>query len=193
MPLYVVPRDRPGTLALSPAPRGGHGLDAEVAAFVAAGVTDVVCLLPDAELARLGLAGESEALARNGIAVHRMPVQDFGVPDPAAALALADDVAARLADGANVVVHCRGGVGRSSTVAALVLVREGLAANEAWRVLSAARGRRVPETAAQERFVAGATGSAPGPTPVVRRAVEAAGVVLARGVGSVMDAVRRRG
>ena len=193
MPLFVVPRDRPGTLALSPAPRGGGDLDADVAAFVAAGVTDVVCLLPDAELGRLGLADEPQALVRTGIAVHRLPVPDFGVPAPEPAAVLADVVAGRLAQGAHVVVHCRGGIGRSSTVAALVLVREGLAPDDAWRVLSAARGRRVPETAAQERFVARAAGVAAPATPVARRVVEAAGAVLARGVGSVVDVVRRRG
>ena len=189
MPLFAVPRDRPGTLALSPAPRGGAALAADVAELVAASVTDVVCLLPDGELARLGLTDEPDLLARNGIRVHRLPVPDFGVPVPEVAAVLADAVAARLADGAHVVVHCRGGVGRSSTVAALVLLREGLAPDDAWRVLAQARGRRVPDTAAQERFVARAAGLP------VRGGRGAAGAAVARGVVRVVDAVRsvRRG
>lgn len=193
MALHTVPRSGPGTLSLSPAPRGGDGLAADVRAWAGAGVSDVVCLLGDAELRRLDLAAEPRTLAHNGIAVHRLPVPDFGVPDAAAAAALVDAVAQRLRAGAHVVVHCRGGVGRSSTVAALVLVREGLAPDDAWRVLAAARGRRVPETAAQERFVARAAGLGVPATPVVRRVVEAVGAGLARGVGSVVDAVRRRG
>lgn len=151
---YPVERAGAGRLALMAAPRGGALLVADVAALAASGVTDVVCLLPAAELARLGLTGEPEALRRNGIVVHRLPVRDFGVPARGAVRPVVDAVVRRLAEGASVVVHCRGGVGRSGTVAACVLVAEGLAPADAWRVLARARGRRVPETFWQKGFVA---------------------------------------
>lgn len=165
--LFWVPRPGNGRLALMAAPRRGARLAADVAALTVAGVTDVVCLLPDAELARLGLAAEPDVLAHNGLRLHRFPVRDFGVPDGAQARGLAVTLAGRLAEGGSVVVHCRGGVGRSSTVAATVLVHEGFAADDAWRVLAAARGRPVPETRAQRAFVAAFAGT---PLPP-RRAV----------------------
>ena len=52
-------------------------------------------------------------------------------------------------------MHCYGGVGRSSTLAAVVLVLEGLAPAAAWNDITAARGRPVPETADQRAFVNG--------------------------------------
>ncbi len=183
-----MPRAGAGRLALSAAPRGGPALEAEVAAFAAAGVTDVVCLLPDDELVRLGLADEPEVLRRNGLRVHRLPVPDFGVPDEEATASLVEVVTDRLADGASVVVHCRGGVGRSSTVVAVLLMKDGLRPDEAWRVLATARGRRVPETTAQRRFAARAAGHPEPPVPLAVRAGEAVGLRIAAAV-----ARRRRG
>jgi protein-tyrosine phosphatase len=189
---FWVPRPGSGRLALMAAPRPGAGLAVDVAALAAAGVSDVVCLLPDAELVRLGLADEPDLLARNGVRLHRLPVRDFGVPDESAARVLAAIVAGRLAEGAVVVVHCRGGVGRSSTVAATVLVHEGLAADDAWRVLAAARGRPVPETRAQRAFVAAFAGTPP-PRRPLRRALDTAAevaVTLVSGIASMAHRVR---
>jgi protein-tyrosine phosphatase len=184
--LYPVPRPGPGQLALMAAPRRGPALEQDVAALTAAGVTDVVCLLPDAELAALGLAGEPDLLARNGFVVHRLPVPDFWVPAAAAASQLADELCGRLREGASVVVHCRGGVGRSSTMAAVVLVREGLKPDDAWQLLASARGRQVPETRVQQAFVADLAG-APLPPPGVRARLAAAGLrVLAAGLRVVV-------
>lgn len=194
-PTYPVERAGRGRLALMAAPRGGDQLAADVAALAASGVTDVVCLLPDAELARLGLAEEPDLLRRSGIAVHRLPVPDFGVPDAGRAGPVADAVVARLAAGASVVVHCRGGVGRSSTVAACVLVREGRTAAEAWRALAAARGRAVPETFAQRAFVAGFAGEAvpaPGFADRLSGALRAVLVPLAGAVDHATGLLRRR-
>jgi protein-tyrosine phosphatase len=187
--LFPVPRSGRGALALMAAPRPGEALEDDVAALAAAGVTDVVCLLPDDELGRLGLAAEPDALARKGLRVHRLPVPDFGVPAEDAAAALAEVVADRLADGASVVVHCRGGIGRSSTVAATVLVREGLRPEEAWKVLAKARGRKVPETGIQERLVARVGGYADPRQSIATRVGEAIGLRLAAAVAGV---VRRR-
>ncbi len=164
------------------APRPGDGLEVDVAALAAAGVTDVVCLLPDDELARLGLAAEPQVLQRQGLRLHRLPVPDFGVPDEADARALVAVLGERLVDGASVVVHCRGGVGRSATVAAAVLVGEGVRLDDAWRVLATARGRRVPETSAQRRFAARLAGLPEPPTPIAIRLGEALGLRLAAAV-----------
>lgn len=55
-------------------------------------------------------------------------------------LAIARLLVQRLDDGASVAVHCRRGIGRSSTLAAAVLVLEGTAPANAWDRISAARG-----------------------------------------------------
>jgi len=114
----------------------------------------LVCLLPPGERLLLGLADEPDAAARAGLAFHALPIRDFATPDRAAAAVLVDTLAAELAAGRYVAVHCRGGVGRSSLIAAALLVRLGTPAEQAWQVISAARGHPVPETAAQRRWLA---------------------------------------
>ncbi|HCK74572.1 MAG TPA: hypothetical protein DHW19_06365 [Acidimicrobiaceae bacterium] len=52
------------------------------------------------------------------------------------------------------VVHCRGGIGRSSTIAAAILTQLGVAPEDAMSRITAARGITVPETSAQRMWVA---------------------------------------
>jgi len=137
-----------------PCPRGDDALDGEMAALRRAGVDVLVCLQPGAEREQLGLAGEPAAAARAGLRFHELPVPDFGVPDRVAAEPLLASLAADLAAGRHVAVHCRGGVGRSSVVAAALLIRLGLPADQAWPVIAQARGCAVPETGQQRRWLA---------------------------------------
>ena len=58
-----------------------------------------------------------------------------------------------LADGKNVVVHCRQGVGRSGLIAACMLVSKGLRSRAAIEPVSAARSGEVPETPQQRRRI----------------------------------------
>jgi protein-tyrosine phosphatase len=64
-----------------------------------------------------------------------------------------------------VVVHCRAGIGRSSLIAGTVLVRFGIPPEEAWRLITAARGFRVPETPEQGEWLTAfaARGDTPAP------------------------------
>ncbi len=190
--LYPVPREGEGVLALMAMPRPGEGLGADVAALAAAGITDVVCLLADDELGRLGLDAEPEVVAAHGLGWHRLPTPDFGLPAEEEAAAVAAVVLERLGEGASVVVHCRGGIGRSSTFAAIVLMHDGLPERKVWKVLSEARGRRVPETGAQRRFAAKVAGlEAPG-SPAAMQVGEAIGLKLAAALTARIDARRAR-
>lgn len=60
---------------------------------------------------------------------------------------------AQLADGANVLIHCVGGLGRSGLVSACYLKSKGLSAVEAIAEVRRARSPRAIETAGQEMFV----------------------------------------
>jgi protein-tyrosine phosphatase len=153
--LYTVARRGTGRLSTMAKPRGGDWLDDEFAALAREGVAAVVCLLTAAERREVGLDREPEAAAAAGVDLLALPVPDRGVPDRAAFAAVVADVAARLAAGQHVVAHCRYGIGRASLLAAGVLVREGVAADDAWSLVEAARGCPVPDTAEQRAFVAG--------------------------------------
>jgi protein-tyrosine phosphatase len=151
--VYPIAHDLPGRLSIMPRPDGGDQLDDRMRALRAEGVDVLVCLLTDRERRRLGLADEHVAAARAGLEFHHFPVRDFGVPDHKALEALLRELTVRLDAGRHVVVHCRGGVGRSSTVAAALLLRRGRAPEQAWAVVARGRGVRVPETFRQRRWL----------------------------------------
>jgi ADP-ribosyl-[dinitrogen reductase] hydrolase len=72
--------------------------------------------------------------------------------------AMVEDLAAALRAGATVVVHCRGGLGRSGTVAAACLVRLGLSHAKAMSAVREARPGAI-EVQRQEAWVRRYAGS----------------------------------
>jgi protein-tyrosine phosphatase len=81
----------------------------------------------DGELVRLDLVHEQTAAGNAGPRFDRYPIEDLGVPDHHEVRPLIDDLADRLRQGRYVSIHCRAGIGRSSLVAAAVLIRLGVA------------------------------------------------------------------
>ncbi len=152
-----------GRLGMLPLP-GKHGirgkagdhwrdLDADVAALAAAGVQTLLLLLPDAEL-EAGRAGRLPAvLAEHQIRLLRHPIPDLGVPDDHLAFrAMLMQASDELRAGRDVGVACMGGLGRTGTAVACLLVDAGLPAEDAMSVTRATR-RRTIENDAQVRFV----------------------------------------
>jgi protein-tyrosine phosphatase len=151
--LFTIQRTGPGSLSTMAGPRGGAWLDREISGLAAAGVSVLVSLLTDDEMAELELSAEAEAARASGLEFYRLPTEDRQVPDLEAGLALARTLSAHLQRGAGVAVHCRFGIGRSSTVAAMVLVLEGMDPEQALARISAARGVPVPDTGPQREAV----------------------------------------
>jgi protein-tyrosine phosphatase len=120
-----------------------------------AGVTDLVSNLMDREAWSLGLEKEAEAAAAVGITFHRHPIPDGGIPVQPEFDWFIDTLVPVVRKGGFLIVHCLGGIGRSSTTVAAVLVRLGFGPNEAFRAISQARGFPVPETMEQYDFVMG--------------------------------------
>lgn len=91
-----------------------------------------------------------------GIEVLRFAIEDMNVPKEAEAEeyeGLIKGIVKRMREGKNVVVHCRGGLGRTGTVAACVLVALGdHSADEAIGAVRTAR-RGTVQTRDQEDFV----------------------------------------
>lgn len=116
------------------------------------GVGALVSLLAPDEAERVGLADEADRATSVGLEWLHLPVVDFGIPDDDASDAV-EWIRARLDAGSHVVVHCMGGIGRSSMLAAAVLTEEGLRPGEAFAAIEDARGRSVPDTDAQRRWV----------------------------------------
>jgi protein-tyrosine phosphatase len=118
-----------------------------------AGVDVLVSLQTTDEQAEIGLADEADAAARAGLEFRHLPIPGMGVPDLAAVAPAIAAIGADVARGRHVVIHCWAGIGRSSTIAAAVLIELGATPSDACATISAARGMRVPETQAQREWL----------------------------------------
>lgn len=152
--MYWIDSGSTGKLGISLRPRGHDWLASEIEGWKNAGVDAAVSLLTAEEEAELGLTGEARECRRDGIDFHSLPIPDLGVPKSTQrAIELLRLIDQSLAAGQNVVIHCRQGVGRSSTIAAGVLVMRGHTPEAAFRAIESARGVQVPETADQRDWV----------------------------------------
>jgi protein-tyrosine phosphatase len=152
--VYWVPGPWQGRLGIVPRPRGGDWLEDEVRSWRAAGIDVVASLLTPDEVTELDLQQEAMLSREAGLAFCSFPIPDYGVPRSRASMTdLVGDLEKALKSGKNVAVHCRQGIGRSSVVAASVLVSAGTETDEAFRRIESARGRPVPDTAEQREWV----------------------------------------
>lgn len=119
------------------------------------GAMHLACLLEDHELADLRIPGIAQVCDEAGIAFHRLPIADGGLPSDAARFQqLVAGIVEWSQAGHNVVIHCKGGLGRAGTVGGCVLRAAGFGADDALIALRDARGPNCPETAAQRAFIA---------------------------------------
>jgi len=152
--LHWIPLSVAGRLAMMARPEGGDALAPSVDGLATGGVTSLVSLLSSEEVEALQLTQEAARCADQGLAFHRLPIGDFGVPsDEDSFWTLAETLSTDLRAGATVVIHCRAGIGRSSLLAAAVLIAGGRAAAEVFPAIAEARGVRVPETEAQRDWL----------------------------------------
>lgn len=137
-----------------PRPRGNEWLADEMRSLRQEGVDVLVSLLAPDEAMMLGLSDEAKQCAAAGMRFVSYPIQDHSVPGDAASVRdLAAKLGAELETGRAVAIHCFAGIGRSSLIAACVLAVQGLSAEQAFEVISEARGFAVPDTDEQRRWV----------------------------------------
>lgn len=113
----------PNTLAGSAQPGLLDELDADIACMRELGIARIVTLtrrpLPD-------------SVAAAGFDVTHFPISDMGIPTPRACTELCTELVAEFHErGRPVLLHCRGGLGRTGTVAACCLVNLGRTPDEA--------------------------------------------------------------
>jgi len=146
-----VPSGRLGTLAR---PMGGASLEDEVAAWKREGVDVIVSLLSPEEVVECGLEREWGLCEDCGIRFLSFPITDRDVPGSTkSAVELIRWLREQLTAGQSIAVHCWMGIGRSSLVAASVLVAGGTDPAAAFEAISDARGLMVPDTFEQRRWV----------------------------------------
>lgn len=142
-----------GALHLHSMPGRFEPLGEFLAAVENAGVSHVLCLVDDAEIA--AKSPEYLAAIRAGslpFKLHRIPIPDYNLPEnPEALRAVLHELLDEIDRGESVAIHCAAGIGRTGMVATLLLTAMGINADEA-----AARVRDAgssPDTPGQNNFI----------------------------------------
>lgn len=128
-------------------------LDLDAISDWGAGV--VVTLIEDHEFAALGVADLGAEVSKRHLEWLHLPIPDVSIPGErfeAAWTEVGEGLRARLRDGFNIVVHCKGGLGRAGTIAARLLVELGHEPDTAISAVRAVRPGAI-ETSAQAEYV----------------------------------------
>jgi len=143
-----------GSISIMSKPSGGEYLEDDIKFLKNVGIDIIVSLLEPRESSELGLSEEENCCASLGIRYVNLPIQDRSIPpNNAKFIESVHDVYDFILSGSNVVAHCRAGIGRSGIYTTSVLIRHGLSAQEAFKLVSAARGFEIPDTQEQIEWI----------------------------------------
>jgi protein-tyrosine phosphatase len=129
-------------------------LDRDLDAIAAWSATTIVTLLEQHELEHLAITRLGAEVQRRGMEWMHLPIRDVSTPDSdfeAKWPTVSKHLRSRLDAGENILVHCRGGIGRSGMIAARLLTESGADAEEAIMRVRAARPGAI-ETWEQEQW-----------------------------------------
>ena len=119
------------------------------------GAAAVVTLLRNNELKLLRVEGLGQEVERRGMRWFHLPIDDVSVPDKTFEedwIIAGGELRTLLRDGAKVLVHCRGGLGRAGTIGARLLIELGMGPVRAIDEVRTARPGAI-ETLEQEQYV----------------------------------------
>ena len=141
-------------LGIMARPRGDDWLHGEIAHLKKQNVGLLVSLLEKEEIKELGLSQQERVCKSNGVDFFNFPIADRDIPKPHDKkdwfISYLTD---KLQNGVSVVIHCRMGIGRSSIIAASILIRAGLKPDTIIEEISKIRGVKVPDTDAQLQWI----------------------------------------
>lgn len=123
-----------GRIGICRLPGVSGNLDADLKAIAAWKPTIVVSMTEQAEMDRCGSGALGARLADFQIDWAHLPIRDYGGPDGDSRTrwpALSRRLNETLANGGAVLLHCRGGLGRSGMIALRLLVERGEEVNRA--------------------------------------------------------------
>ncbi len=111
--------------------------------------------MPDDELSANKVPTLGQAVLDQGMEWFHLPIQDMTAPDASfdnAWAKIGPRILHTIKLGGNVLVHCKGGLGRSGTIAALMLIEFGIPNGQAIALVRKARPGAI-DIAEQEEYV----------------------------------------
>src|SRR3954447_24171802 len=121
------------------------------------GASAVVTLLEPKELVVLRVVRLGEEILRRNMEWFHLPIADVSIPDERFErewVVAGEQLRSMLRRKLDILVHCRGGLGRAGTIAARLLIELGMEPTKAIELVRAVRPGAI-ETDDQERFVKG--------------------------------------
>ncbi|MGN7839539.1 cyclin-dependent kinase inhibitor 3 family protein [Stenotrophomonas sp. 22385] len=132
-------------------------LDVDLSAIRIWGARRLVSLLEPSEFHELRITSLAERASHHGLAWHGLPIKDGAAPDRRLLdpwTALGPMFSRELLEGAKIVVHCKGGLGRAGTVASMLLLQSGAATDSEDAMIKVRMARPgAIETPEQEAFI----------------------------------------
>ena len=125
----------------------------DVATARTAGITTIISLLEPDEAAKIGLHGEGNACATNGITFLNYAIRDMHLPDAAPFADFAATIATRIRNGEHIALHCFASIGRSGMLTCAILGHFGYDAETALSHTAKMRGSQIPDTPEQTTFI----------------------------------------
>lgn len=146
-----------------PSANWDRDLKFDLRAIRAWGAAVVVTLIEDHEFGLLAIENLAQEVRGLGMAWMHLPIRDVDVPDQRfeeAWVLAGAELHQRLDSGDRVLIHCRGGLGRTGLVAGRILVERGCNPRAAVHRVRAVRPHAI-ETPAQEHYVLSAKARLP--------------------------------
>ena len=152
----------PGYLGLTicpgkkdPTGQWDRDLATDIDAIQVWGATAVITLIEDHEFSFLQVSALGEMVRAAGMSWYQLPIVDVSIPDQCFEQSwqnIRDALHEQLNGGERILIHCRGGLGRTGLVAGMILVEHGLSVDDAIKQVRHARPYAI-ETHQQESYV----------------------------------------
>jgi protein-tyrosine phosphatase len=129
-------------------------MDMDLKVIQDAGISVVVTLMKLNEMLMYGIGDLGHRIKALGWDWYHFPIEDGGIPSSMMdVFPLVQDILVEVSQGKKVLIHCRGGLGRTGTIAGCYLVAKGMSVEDTLKKLVETRGEFCPENDMQKDFI----------------------------------------